>query len=72
MISDAIPQLANLTPQEKWLLAGELWDEVAKDPNAIPSSEEQQNEIRERWEEYKTNPDKGVTWEEIKERLGKE
>lgn len=71
MIVETLPGIAELTPQEKWLLASELWDQVSDDPDAVPVSGSQKQEIRDRWEEYLRNPEKGSTWEEIKSRLGK-
>ena len=71
MIAERLPEIATLSPQEKWLLAGELWDSVAEDPAAVPQNDAQRELIRERWEEYTADPEQGVTWEAIKRRLGK-
>jgi putative addiction module component (TIGR02574 family) len=71
MIADRLPGILELTPREKWLLAGELWDSVADDPAAFPDSDAQRTLVRERWEEYLANPDQGSTWESIQRRLGK-
>lgn len=71
MIAERLPEIATLSPQEKWLLAGELWDSVAEDPAAVPQNDAQRELIRERWEEYTAHPEQGATWEAIKRRLGK-
>ena len=51
------------------LVAVELWDELSSNPDAIPVTEEQLNELDRRFEEYRHDPDKVVTWEEAKARI---
>jgi putative addiction module component (TIGR02574 family) len=50
-------------------LAVELWDELSSNPDAIPVTEEQLNELDRRFEEYRHDPAKVVTWEEAKARI---
>lgn len=71
MIAERLPEVADLSPQEKWILAGELWDSVADDPEAVPQNDAQRELIRERWEQYLANPEQGTTWQAIQQRLGK-
>lgn len=71
MIAERLPGVAELSPQEKWILAGELWDAVAEDPEAVPQNDAQRGLVRERWEEFLANPGQGTTWEAIQRRLGK-
>lgn len=71
MIAERLPGISELSPQEKWLLASELWDAVAEIPGALPAGEAQKPLIRQRWQEYLSNPEDGSTWEEIKRKLGK-
>jgi putative addiction module component (TIGR02574 family) len=49
---------------DKFGLAVELWDELSSNPDEIPVTEEQLNELDRRFEEYRQDPDKVVTWEE--------
>lgn len=71
MIAERLPGIIDLSPREKWLLAGELWDQVSGDLSAVPQSDSQVQLIRQRWENYLAHPENGSTWEEIKNRLGK-
>ena len=54
-----------MTPEEKMLLAGELWDDVAAhadwepDPNFVTGMQQQ-------LEEYRRDPSVGRTWEQVK------
>lgn len=70
MIAEKIPEIANLSNEDKLLLANELWQEVAKNPDNIPVSEEHVRLIEERYSAYLKNPDDVVSWEQIKQRLG--
>jgi putative addiction module component (TIGR02574 family) len=54
---------------EKFALAVELLDELSSNPDEIPVTEEQLNELDRRFEEYRQDPDKVVTWEEAKARI---
>lgn len=70
MIAERLPGVADLSPQEKWILAGELWDAVAVDPEALLQNDAQKG-LRERWDQYPANPDQGTTWESLQRRPGK-
>jgi putative addiction module component (TIGR02574 family) len=69
MIKETIPELQTLSPAEKFALAIELWDELASNPDEIPVTDEQLNELDRRFEEYQRNPEKVVTWENVKARI---
>jgi putative addiction module component (TIGR02574 family) len=69
MIKETIPELKKLSTADKFALAIELWDELSSNPDEIPVTEEQLNELDRRFEEYRHDPDKVVTWEEAKARI---
>ena len=69
MIKEKIPELQKLSTADKFALAVELWDELSSNPDEIPVTEEQLNELDRRFEEYRRDPDKVVTWEEAKARI---
>ena len=69
MIKEKIPELQKLSTADKFALAVELWDELSSNPDAIPVTEEQLNELDRRFEEYRQDPDKVVTWEDAKARI---
>ena len=69
MIKETIPELQNLSTADKFALAVELWDELSSNPDEMPVTEEQLNELDRRFEEYRQDPDKVVTWEEAKARI---
>ena len=69
MIKETIPELQKLSTADKFALAVELWDELSSNPDEIPVTEDQLNELDRRFEEYRQDPDKVVTWEEAKARI---
>jgi putative addiction module component (TIGR02574 family) len=69
MITERIPELKALTPDEKLMLAGELWEELASDPSAFPPRADHIKVIEERLEHYRQNPNDTVAWEELKARI---
>ena len=69
MIKETIPELQKLSTADKFALAVQLWDELSSNPDEIPVTEEQFNELDKRFEEYRQDPDKVVTWEEAKARI---
>ena len=69
MIKETIPELQKLSAADKFALAVELWDELSSNPDEIPVTEEQLNELDRRFEEYRQDPDKVVIWEDVKARI---
>lgn len=63
--------LSDLSVSERIQLVQELWDSVAQDPDAVPVTAEQKEELDRRLDDYARNPDAGFTWDEVKARLGK-
>jgi putative addiction module component (TIGR02574 family) len=69
MILETLPEVSRLSPEEKLILVGELWDELARNPSDVPVSREQLAELDRRMEEFRQNPSDVRSWEEIKRRL---
>ena len=69
MIAERIPGLKSLSPEEKLILVGELWDELASQPNAFPPREDHIKLLQERLEQYRQNPTDVVAWEQVKARI---
>jgi putative addiction module component (TIGR02574 family) len=69
MIAERIPELKNLTAEEKLILVAELWDELAQHPEAFPVREDHLKLLRERLEQYRKNPENVVAWEDVKARI---
>ena len=48
MIAEKIPELRTLSAEEKLILVGELWDELAAYPDSFPPREDHIKLLRER------------------------
>jgi putative addiction module component (TIGR02574 family) len=69
MILETLPEVRRLTASEKLILVGELWNDLAAHPTEIPVSREHIAELDRRMEEYRRDPSKVTTWEEVQRRL---
>ena len=66
---EKIPELRTLSASEKLTLVTELWEDLASQPEDIPTTSEQIAEVDRRLEEYRRNPSLGSSWEEVKARI---
>lgn len=70
MILESIPQLSKLTPDEKFVLASELCQQAICEESGEPSiSDELAKELQQSLAEYRKEPEQGVCWEELHNRL---
>jgi putative addiction module component (TIGR02574 family) len=69
MVSEKIPQLKNLSPEEKLILVGELWDQLAADPEAFPKRDDHVKLLEVRLAHFQQHPDDVIAWEEVKKRI---
>lgn len=69
MIAEKIPALKNLSPEEKLILVGELWDELAARPDALGPREDHIAILKERLDHYRRHPEDVVAWEEVRARI---
>ena len=54
---------------ERILIVEDIWDSIAKNPEALPVTEAQKQELDKRLKAYHKNPDAGSPWEEIKQNI---
>lgn len=69
MSQASLQHISDLSPSEKLLLVGDIWDELSKGPAALELSGAQKAELLERYREYQENPTEGDSWEVVKQRL---
>jgi putative addiction module component (TIGR02574 family) len=58
-----------MSVDERLALLGEIWDSIAAEPDALPVTDAQKQDLQARLDAYRDNPKAGTTWEEVKERL---
>jgi len=69
VIAEKIPDLKKLSPEEKLILVGELWDDLTAHPETFPPREDHIKVLRERIAHYREHPEDTVAWEDVKARI---
>ena len=64
-----IPNIENLSIEEKILLVEDLWELIAKDASNIGVPKSHINELEKRLTSHKNNPDKTLSFEELQEKI---
>ena len=62
---------SHLTPIERAQLADDLWESLADQPEALPLTEVQGEELDRRLEAYRKDPGAGIPWREALEEIEK-
>jgi putative addiction module component (TIGR02574 family) len=69
MVAEKIPQLKGLSSEEKLILVGELWDQLAADPAAFPVRDDHLKILESRLTHFREHPEDVTAWEEVKKRI---
>ena len=64
-----LSEILQLSVAERIQLVEDIWDSIAQMPEAVPLTDEQRAELDRRLESYRANPDEGISWNELKEKL---
>jgi putative addiction module component (TIGR02574 family) len=68
-MATVLEQAMKLSTEEKLDLLSSLWDNLAQQPENIPVSGWQREELAKRIESQQSNPQAGQTWEEVKREI---
>ena len=68
MVIERLPEIQNLSTEEKWVLVDELWADLTGESKleADPAIIE---ELQRRMAHYKAHPETATTWEAVRDRL---
>lgn len=69
MIAELIPAVKQLSLQEKWLLANELWEEIEEHQNELSTDTEIMAVVEQRFAEFERDPSTALSLEEFKRRF---
>lgn len=64
-----LPDLDQLSTSERLQLVQDLWDSIAAEPESVPITEAQKQELERRLSAYHKDKEAGASWAEVKERL---
>jgi len=70
-MSTTLSEILQLSIAERIQLAEDIWDSVAAVPEAVVLTDEQREELDRRLAAYARNPEEGIAWHELKERVRK-
>jgi len=62
-------EILELPVTERIRLVELIWDSIAAAPEAVPVSDELKAELDRRLAEFEANPEAGLPWEEVRERI---
>jgi putative addiction module component (TIGR02574 family) len=68
-MNPAAPSIFDLSPAEKLQLVEDLWDDLARTPDAVPVHDWQKQELARRKANLANNPASGVSWERVQQRV---
>jgi putative addiction module component (TIGR02574 family) len=68
-MSDPAKDLHSMTSEEKLRLLEELWEELSQNPDSIPLTKAQQEELDRRINELDSGDTRGIPWDDVLARL---
>jgi putative addiction module component (TIGR02574 family) len=68
-MSTQLTDILQLSVAERIQLAEDIWDSIAALPEALSLTDAERQELNRRLELYAQNPDEGISWDELKEKL---
>ena len=69
MNSSIVTESLKYDISERIIMVEDIWDSIARVPNALPVTEAQKQELDKRLIAYHANPDAGSPWETVKQRI---
>ncbi|HEY3897243.1 MAG TPA: addiction module protein [Chthoniobacter sp.] len=69
MTLDELPQIQQLTKEEKLQLVEDLWDAIAAMPDDLPVSDEEKALLESRYAKHLQSPTEALSLDEFKKRL---
>jgi putative addiction module component (TIGR02574 family) len=61
--------IEQMSIDDRLSLIEEIWESIAVNPNDVPVTEAQKQDLQQRLAAYRDNPKAGAPWQEVKERL---
>jgi putative addiction module component (TIGR02574 family) len=65
-------EISQLTVAERIQLAEDLWNSILDQPEELPLTNAQKQELDRRLERYQQDPTAGSSWEIVQQRLGQQ
>lgn len=65
----SLDDILDLPLAERVEIAQEIWDSVARYPDALPLTDAQKEELERRWRAFEQHPEEGEPWQDVKKSL---
>jgi len=65
----SVAEILELPVDERIRLVELIWDSIAAVPESVPMSDELKAELDRRLAEFEANPESGIPWDEVRERI---
>lgn len=70
-MSTELSDILQMSVAERIQLVEDIWDSIVANPESLPLTDAQRQELDHRLEMYAQNPDEGIPWDELKEKVRK-
>jgi putative addiction module component (TIGR02574 family) len=70
-MSTELKEILEMSVAERIQLVEDIWDSIAAVPEALSLTDDERRELDRRLEAYAENPDEGISWDELKEKVRK-
>jgi putative addiction module component (TIGR02574 family) len=71
LMSTELSDILQMSVAERIQLVEDIWDSIVASPESIPVTDAQKEELDRRLQAHAGNPDGGVSWDELKEKVRK-
>ena len=68
-MSTQLTDILQMSVAERIQLAEDIWDSISAVPEALPLTNAERQELDRRLEAYAQNPDEGIPWNELREKV---
>jgi putative addiction module component (TIGR02574 family) len=69
MTNTQVAEIMELSVTERLRIVEDIWDSIAADSDKLGISDELRAELDRRMRSYEADPEAGVSWEELRDRL---
>lgn len=69
MRTKELSRILEMSVAQRILIVEEIWDSIVENPDSLPLTDSQKQELDKRLNSYYENPEADIPWEKVKERL---
>ncbi len=66
---ELLEEILGLSVSERIQLVQDIWDSIEQLPDSLELSEDQKVELRARLAHYRRDPDTGISWSDLKQKI---